>query len=510
MKGSVAMSINEEAVPVIIGVGQLNDRPDDPLAGLNSIELMGEALRIADRDAGGGLLPDADALMVVANLSFAELGDPVSLVCQELGIDPARQSKSPSPMGDSPVRFLNEAAHAISKGESRIVLITGGEALATAGAQAKAAVAAGKPPPANSIAMAAASVASNSPRNKYGLTLPTQVYALYENAMRADRGQSFEEAQSENAALWAGMANVACENTAAWLRSPVSAEEIETPSRSNRMLAYPYLKLMVANAGVNQGAAFIVTSLAEARRRGIDEDRLVFVGHGAAAAEPKEVMKRESFDDSLAIRVTMDEVLANNAISVSDIALAEFYSCFPVVPKMATRAIGWPSDKPITVTGGLTFAGGPIGNFMSHAVARMTQQLRGTKQSGLLFANGGYATTSHAIVISGDVNRAASEPVTMDVQDKADSLRGSVPQYNEDYEGPARIESFTIDYGREGEARRAVIVARTNDRTQRCLALVPGEDTAAIERLTGSQGEPIGSQGQVQRGPDDLNLWNFA
>ena len=60
-------------------------------------------------------------------------------------------------------------------------------------------------------------------------------------------------------------------------------------------IAFPYCKLMVANSSVNQGAAFLVTSLAEARARGISDDRVTFVGQGAAAHEPVDLMARVSY-----------------------------------------------------------------------------------------------------------------------------------------------------------------------------------------------------------------------
>ena len=81
------------------------------------------------------------------------------------------------------------------------------------------------------------------------------------------------------------MAQVAAETEGAWIRKGATPEEVITPGPENRPIAHPYTKLMVANASVNQGAGFIMTSLAEARRRGIASDRLVYVGYGAAAHE---------------------------------------------------------------------------------------------------------------------------------------------------------------------------------------------------------------------------------
>ncbi|HTB86400.1 MAG TPA: hypothetical protein VK743_00535, partial [Steroidobacteraceae bacterium] len=58
-------------IPVIIGVGQVNDHEerDKASAGLDSLGLMEAALRAADLDAGGGWLHQLDSLGVVDQIS---------------------------------------------------------------------------------------------------------------------------------------------------------------------------------------------------------------------------------------------------------------------------------------------------------------------------------------------------------------------------------------------------------------------------------------------------------
>jgi acetyl-CoA C-acetyltransferase len=91
---------------------------------------------------------------------------------------------------------------------------------------------------------------------------------------------------------------VAAANDNAWIRKPVSAEEILTPSENNRPIAWPYTKFTVANSSVNQGAGFIVTSVGEARRRGIPEAKWIYVGNGAAAHEADNILRRAHYDQS--------------------------------------------------------------------------------------------------------------------------------------------------------------------------------------------------------------------
>ncbi len=471
------MSLDPERVPVIAGVGQINDRDDR----LDPGELMIAALRRAEDDAGAALLAEADSLSVVAQIAWPDLGDLSPGIAEAVGMNgSARQSKLPH--GDTPVRYLNDAADAIQRGESRIALVTGGEALRTARKRAD-------------IDPVRARRREGHPTyaQHYGLIAPVDVYPLYENACRAAWGQSLAEAQAESGAIWAGMSEAAAANEAAWLRTPVSAAEVIAPSLANRPIAFPYTKLQVANSSVNQGAGFIVTSLAEARRRGIAEERLVFVGDGAAAKEPPDILARDRYDFSAGMAVSIGQTLLRNGLVADSIDHVELYSCFPCVPKMARRILGWPLARPASVVGGLTFGGGPIGNYMSHAVAAMTQKLRGGG-TGFLFANGGFATDNHCLALAGRPFEARRGGY--DVQAHADAARNRVPELDEPYAGAATIESYTVFYGRDGAPRGGVVVASTTGH-RRTLARVDAGDGDLLDLLTGGTAEPIGMAGRI-------------
>jgi len=497
---------NPENIPVIAGVGQVNDRPEKPGDGLDPIHLMAEALRRADADAGGGLLAECDSLAVVAQLAWPQLNPVDGKLAEVLGIDPAHRMQTAMPNGDSPILLLNEAANRIGRGEAKICAVTGGEALRTAGqlAALKKRSDGAKP---NALRDASHRVRKGYAQG-YGLVVPTDVYPLYENAGRAAYGQSLAEGQAESGAIWAGMSEVAAQREGAWIRKPVSADDVVTPSASNRPIAFPYTKLQVANSSVNQGAGFIVTSLAEARRWGIAEDRLVYVGYGAAAHESDSFLSRDRYDASPSLATSIERTMALNGVTAADLAHVELYSCFPCVPKMARRVLGWPLERPATVFGGLTFGGGPIGNYMSHAVAAMVEKLRGTRDKGLLFANGGYATHNHTILVSGAPTQAAF-PQEFDYQAKADARRGDVPPLDKTYTGPATIESYTVHYDRTGTPSSGVIVARTPTGS-RTLASVSGDDGDLIAFLTEGRGEPVGSGGMITRSgeAEALALWS--
>jgi acetyl-CoA C-acetyltransferase len=501
---------DETRIPVIIGVGQVNDRE----CVQDSLGLMVEALAKADADAGGGWINQLDSIAVVAQISFGELGDCSQLLAKHFGISPKHVEQTPYATGESPTQLLNEAANRIGAGEIGVAAIIGGEALRTSG-QRKAAARtdgakpdflrdAASPKQFEDITALAGSIEHLA---QYGLVAPTDVYPLYENATRAAWGQSLSEAQAESGQIWAGMSRVAAGNPNAWIQTAIEAEAIITPDADNRPITYPYQKRMVANSSVNQGAAFIVTSLAKARAARIGEDHIIYVGMGAAAHTPHNLLKRDQYAHSAAIDVTLEQTLKRNGLTTADLTDVELYSCFPCIPKMARRVIGWPVDKPITAFGGLTFGGGPIGNYMSHAVASMVDKLRRDKGTALLFANGGYATHNHAIVISSEPMAQATFPHDFNCNEEAKARRGHVADVDGDYQGSATIETYTVFYKRDGSVRFGSIIARTPE-GKRVLAKVPAEDEAMIAFLTDGKVEAVGSAGQVRKGDGGLMLWS--
>ena len=148
--------------------------------------------------------------------------------------------------------------------------------------------------------------------------------------------------------------------------------------------------------------------------------------------------------------VTLTETLAANALTPDQIELAELYSCFPCIPKMARRILGWPAERPASVVGGLTFGGGPIGNYMSHAVAQAALRLREGSGPALLFGNGGFATHNHAIVLTRAPLPGTRLPQDFDRQAQADAMRGPATPLDEGYTGPGAIETYTVLYDRSG------------------------------------------------------------
>ena len=378
----------ETRIPVIVGVGEIVDRPAEIAAGLEPLALLEAALRRAEQDSGAKLLGAVDSLDIVNFLSW-RYRDPARQLSDRLGIAPGHAYYGPVG-GESPIRYLHEAAQRIARGECSVAAICGAEAQSTATKAERAGLTLPWTPFAHDVPEPKRGAAFQKPMAvKLGVFRPITVYPLYEAATSAHWGQTPREALAKSGDLWSIFSGVAAQNPHAWLKRRFTADEITTPTPDNRLIAWPYTKLMVANPTVNMGAAVLMTSLAKARQAGIAGDRLVHVWGGASAEEPRDYLIRDQFYESHAQNAVLEKVMELAGGDGSAFDAIELYSCFPCVPKMARRTLGLGADVKPTVTGGLTFFGAPLNTYMTHAACAMVRRLRGGARLGLLYGQGG-------------------------------------------------------------------------------------------------------------------------
>jgi acetyl-CoA C-acetyltransferase len=493
--------VNPENIPVIVGVGEVLDRPSDLSLALEPLALMEAALRAADADAGGGFLAKISSLDVVNQLSW-RYADAARELCARLDIAPTRAVYGPVG-GESPVRYLHQAAIRIARGEAQVCAVVGAEAQWSVNKARAAGIDlpwTPKPP-----------ATGGGPRIevhplalKLGVFLPVSVYPFYENAAAHHWGQAPCEALAESGALWSAYAAVAAGQPNAWIKTAFTPDQITTPQPDNRPIAWPYTKLMVANMQVNQGAAVIVTSLAAARVAGVPDQRLVFIWGGAAAREPGDYLQRDHYHGSVA----QDAVLETVGGMVKGFDALELYSCFPCVPKMARRTLGLTADVTPTVTGGLTFFGAPMNDYMTHAAVAMTRRLR-EGGTGLLYGQGEFVTKHHGLVLADRPPPEGARPLeAISVQAAADNRRGPVPAFVEDAAGQAVLETHTVLYDRDGAPTHGVAIVRTQDGA-RALARVPAADGDTLAALTDPDAFAIGRSGTLATGKDGVMEWRL-
>jgi acetyl-CoA C-acetyltransferase len=269
---------------------------------------------------------------------------------------------------------------------------------------------------------------------------------MFENALRAKAGESIDEHQRKVSELWSRFSEVAAHNPYAWSPEYRSPEEIRTVTPDNRMIGFPYPKLMNSNIQTDQAAALIMCSVQAARDAGVPEDRWVFVHAGADASDHWFISDRADFTSSPAIRA------CGRAVGFDPGATAhvDLYSCFPAAVQIAAAELGIEAhraERPLTVTGGLCFAGGPGNNYVTHSIAAMADVLRNDPGSlGLVTALGWYVT-KHSLGLYSTTPPAGgfrhSHP-----QDEVDASPRR--QTAAGHEGPVAIEAYTVMHERDG------------------------------------------------------------
>jgi acetyl-CoA C-acetyltransferase len=313
---------------------------------------------------------------------------------------------------------------------------------------------------------------------------------------------------AESGTLWSRYSEAAAQNPNSWLKRRYAPEEITTPTADNRLIAWPYNKLMVANPSVNMGGALLLTSLARARAAGIPEDRLVYPLGGASAEEPPDYLVRDQFYESHPQNAVLKSVMDIAGGDGKNFDAIELYSCFPCVPKMARRTLGLSADVQPTVNGGLTFFGAPLNTYMTHAACAMVRRLRSGDKLGLLYGQGGFVTKHHALVVSRTAPQDALAQETS-VQGEVDRNKRAVPEFVMEASGKGKVESFTVLYGRSGDAEHGVVMLRTTD-DRRTLARIPAGDSVTLAHLLNMDKTPVGSIGEITMAVDGTPEWRLA
>ena len=215
---------------------------------------------------------------------------------------------------------------------------------------------------------------------------------------------------------------------------------------------------MNANNAVNQAAVVLLCSVERALALRIPKDRWVFPLAGAEAADTTFVSHRADLVSSPGIRAAGKAVFDLVPFDADTLSYVDLYSCFPSAVQIAAVELGLDLDRALTVTGGLTFAGGPWNNYGSHSVATMVDVLRADRGSvGLCSATGTFLTKHAVGLFSATPNpggfRTAVRPAG---RDPARPLAVAV-------DGPARVESYTVLHGRDGSAERGIAACLLHD-----------------------------------------------
>jgi hypothetical protein len=382
----------------------------------------------------------------------------------------------------------------------------------------------------------------------HSIGAPIQVYPLYENGSRVARGQSIEQNAEESARLYADFAKIAAGNPMAWTygQPPASEDDIKTISKRNRMICSPCkynilcrrLKLneadpLLMNAfnNVNLAGACILTSTEMAEKLKVSPKKWIYPLGGAGTRDAYSCKftsrawrqidhcslgETKLLFQPIDIKITWcctKSVQSHKrrhwyiwlllvSLTLQIHPNANLGSCFPIVPKLACAHLGIPltgGSKPLSLLGGLTSFGGAGNNYSMHAIIEMVRHLRsGSGKTGLVLANGGSVTYQHVVCLSNSPRSDGSAyPSKNPLPENLESEPHPVTDVGA--EGEVEIETYTVEFERDGSPSAAYVVGRLVSNGHRVLA--NEADEATLNELA-AKSEQIGKRGWLRRDPD--------
>jgi acetyl-CoA C-acetyltransferase len=486
-------------LPILVSGAQMSIHVDSYKSAPTPLDMLEQMASEACLEAGTGVLESVDTIFSLPPLNWRE-ANPAAAVADRLKIDP-RRTVICEMGGEIGVKAVNWLAEEILDGRVGTALIVTSENLRTADLATRE----GTEPdwPADGGYEKPEFVFGHSPMHSHdeeidaGMIAPIIQYPEIENAMRAAKGLGLEEHRQLLGRLFAPFTEVAAKNPYAWFPVARSAEELITVTPQNRMVGFPYTKYLNAILSIDQASALVMTSVGEARRLGIDEDRWIYWWGGGAATEAAyHVCTRRHLDRSFALVESHTTTLKNAEVAADDLARFDLYSCFPAPVQAACEVLGIAHDDPrgLTVTGGLPYAGGPGSGYTIHSLATMCNLLRQhSDEVGMVTGNGMSLTKHSATILSHQPPKAERPTAARLAARRPTDLPEAQPIALERREASGTVDSYTVMHGRDGAPAMGGVIGSYDDGVRFVARLtLDAEGLAAYETE-----EQVGTVGDV-------------
>jgi acetyl-CoA C-acetyltransferase len=476
--------------PVLVGVGVSQQKVDEPEGAAQLYQLMVEAVEMAAVDAGSEyLLADAERIYVPRGLWA--YSDPARLIADDIGA--AQAVTVMAEIGILQQTLLGDACRRIQAGELDIAIVAGGEAKYR---QLRASIAGIELDDLEQqnvipdITLTPEAELWSDIEANAGLAMPVGYYAIMESALRHARGESVDDNRDRLAAMYEKFSQQAVDNPHAWNRGGVTADCIRNPVGKNKMLAFPYTKYHNSQWNVDQAAGLIFCSVEKAEALGISRDKWVFPLASTESNHMINISQREHLHRSTGAEIAGQRALDLAGVSVDELKYLDMYSCFPAAVRIFTQALGIDEQRPLTITGGMTFAGGPLNNYVLQSTCRMAELLRADRGSkGLLTCVSGMITKQGFGLWSSEPNERGFQfaDVTAEVAEVAPTLelvgnvvgQGSIKGYTVLFDGNNPVRAIAVIDLPDG--KRTVVYSEQDTVLKRMMAEDLCGHTAILE-----------------------------
>ncbi len=457
----------------IIGVARRTWHPNEVDLAPEPLDMWEEVARSAAEDAGSpAALQELESIDVVYSQSW-QYDDAVARVAGRLGAAPRRGLYS-GIGGSVPHVLATGVARDIAAGDLDLALLVGAEALATVRKLKKA----GEKPS-----------WSYKPDEKRRFPMdmefdPSEIthavfdayltFALFDNARRAHLGRDLNTHRLVLGNVMARMTEVAAKSPHAWFPVARSADEIVTATPDNRMVAYPYTKLMTSIMDVDMAAAVLLASSEKADALGVPEEKRVYLRGSGYGEDPVHVAGHPDLWRSPALAAASSAALSCAGVGIDDVAHFDLYSCFASSVCFALDGLGMAEDdaRSVTQTGGLPYHGGPGSNYMTHSLAAMAETLRRDPGSYGAVSGVGMHMQKHACGVWSTVPGSFAESTPPATQEGLGIVGAP--------EGRATVATYSVLHGRDGDPDRALLVCDLPE-GGRCYALLAGGVPVLLE-----------------------------
>jgi acetyl-CoA C-acetyltransferase len=455
---------------VLVGWHSLSRRDGDPRDALEAADLMASAARSALPAEPKSSVP-ADIDWIGTTEGLTRYADPGRLVAERIGAHRARTVLAK--IGVMQQTLIAAACRTVQSGESTLALVVGGEAhyrhvrAAAAGLTAHVTRQPANLTPDEVLSSKGFDDNMAHPaETAAGLAATPGYYALIDSHWRASRGRGLDEHRDAIARLYERFARIASDNPGAARRERFDADAIRNPGPDNPMIAFPYTKLMTTTWTVDQACALLFTTAAHAEAMGVPRARWRYPVIAAESNHVVPVVARTRLAQPASLRIMADAIRRRTGIDTADMHLVDLYTAFPISVLVAAEELGIGPRTDLTLTGGMSFAGGPLNSYVFHAVAEAADRLA-DRRTGLALISGvsGYYSKQGLLIVGSAP--PAERFAVVDVTAEVAHAEPAIPVV-EVPEGTGRVVAATVLFA-GGRPERGVVVVDLND-GQRAVA----------------------------------------
>lgn len=450
---------------VMIGVGEATEAAE-------AIDLMEIAATRALADSGASAARPLPLDAIVVPRGSWDYEDPGRELARRLGTTATKSILGD--LGVSQQGLIQEALRLLSTGEAAMVLVVGGESRRSSAANGYRSLP-GKPDrtlerPVDFV---------DDLEIETGIAFPAvRSYALLQRALDHRDGLSDEQGLSRASALWASMSQIAAASGRPAFEAPRDREFLSTPSSENRPMAAPYLKWHCSQWNVDAAGALLFATTDAARQAGLEPSAALWPHVALESSHALPVVRRADLARWPAMEILGHHAATHVGRPLADVDVIDLYSCFPAAVLLQAAELGIPLEPAPSVTGGMSFAGGPFNNYVVNAHVAMARRLRANP--GTL----GLSTTVSGLLTKPGLGiwstlMPSKGLLLADLGAKAAAATGQVACTLADAETNVRIESSTAFH--DGERTRSVVLGRDVDGNRRLLTL---DDEESFHRFS--------------------------